>query len=112
MYSEKATKFCEIFPLLLTTVHTVKSKGKISQKIVAFSEYMNFNTVKWLFVVCCLSGVWLIDNLHFQSYEVKLVFDSKDFSIFVGKKKNCAAFDTESLFSLTPYLFWTTLTVV
>ena len=42
-YSEKATKFCEIFPLLLTTVHTVKSKGKISQNFVAFSEYMNFN---------------------------------------------------------------------
>ena len=40
-YSEKATKFCEIFPLLLTTVHTVKSKGKISQNFVAFSEYMN-----------------------------------------------------------------------
>ena len=36
MYSEKATKFCEIFPLLLTavsTLHTVKSKGKISKKI-------------------------------------------------------------------------------
>ena len=31
IYSEKATKFCEIFPLLLTTVHTAKSKGKISQ---------------------------------------------------------------------------------
>ena len=31
IYSEKATKFCKIFPLLLTTVHTVKSKGKISQ---------------------------------------------------------------------------------
>ena len=31
VYSEKATKFCEIFSLLLTTVHTVKSKGKISQ---------------------------------------------------------------------------------
>ena len=43
IYSEKATKFSEIFPLLLTTVHTVKSKGKISQNIVAFSEYMNFN---------------------------------------------------------------------
>ena len=42
IYSEKATKFCEIFPLLLTTVHTVKSKGKISQSFVAFSEYMNF----------------------------------------------------------------------
>ena len=43
IYSEKATKFCEIFPLLLTTVHTVKSKGKISPNFVTFSEYMNFN---------------------------------------------------------------------
>ena len=42
LYSEKATKFCEIFPLILTTVHTVKSKGEISQNFVAFSEYMNF----------------------------------------------------------------------
>ena len=42
MYSEKATKFCEIFPLLLTTVHTVKCKGKVLQNFVAFSEYMNF----------------------------------------------------------------------
>ena len=42
IYSEKAAKFCEIFPLLLTTVHTVKSKGKILQNFVAFSEYMNF----------------------------------------------------------------------
>ena len=40
--SEKATQFYEIFPLLLTTVHTVKSWGKISQNFVAFSEYMNF----------------------------------------------------------------------
>ena len=47
IYSEKATKFCEIFPLLLTTVHTVKSKG-ISQNFVAFSEYMNFNNVALL----------------------------------------------------------------
>ena len=43
IYSEKATKVCEVFPLLLTTVHTVKSKGKISQNFDAFSEYMNFN---------------------------------------------------------------------
>ena len=39
IYSEKAKNFCEIFPLLLTTVHTVKSKVKI---FVALSEYMNF----------------------------------------------------------------------
>ena len=42
IYSEKATKFCEIFTLLLTTVHIVKSKVKILQNFVAFSEYMNF----------------------------------------------------------------------
>ena len=38
-YSQKATKFCEIFTILLTTVHTVKSKGKILQNFMAFSEY-------------------------------------------------------------------------
>ena len=35
IYSEKATKFCE-------NVVPVKSKVKISQNFVAFSEYMNF----------------------------------------------------------------------
>ena len=71
IYSEKATKFWEIFPLLLTTVHTVKSKGKISQNFVAFSEYMNFNNMnfilfflhaktlkKWQF--CSFSGDMLV----------------------------------------------------
>ena len=38
IYSEKATKFCEIFPLLLTVCTVVKSKGKNSQNFVAFSE--------------------------------------------------------------------------
>ena len=47
IYSEKATKFCEIFTGLLTTVHTVKINGKISQNFVAFSEYMNFNDGEW-----------------------------------------------------------------
>ena len=42
IYSEKATKFCEIFTLLLTTVHAHKIKVKISQNFMAFSEYMNF----------------------------------------------------------------------
>ena len=37
-YSEKAAKFCEIFPLLLTAVHLVKSKGKISHNFGTFSE--------------------------------------------------------------------------
>ena len=42
IYSEKATKFCEIFTLFLSYVVPVKSKVKISQKYVAISEYMNF----------------------------------------------------------------------
>ena len=46
VYSEKATKFCEISTLLLSMVHTDKSKVEISQKFVAFSEYMNFK-YKW-----------------------------------------------------------------
>ena len=40
--SEKATKFCKIFTLLFTTVHTVKNKVKVLQNFVAFSEYRNF----------------------------------------------------------------------
>ena len=42
IYSEKATKFCEIFTLLLTVCTVVKSKMKISRNFVAFSEYMHF----------------------------------------------------------------------
>ena len=42
IYSEKAAKFCKIFPLLLTVCTVVKSKGKISQNFLAFSEYLNF----------------------------------------------------------------------
>ena len=42
IHSEKATKFCEIFTLLLFYVVPVKSKVEISQHFVAFSEYMNF----------------------------------------------------------------------
>ena len=41
IYSEKATKFCEIFTLLLSYVVPVKSKVKILQNFVAFSEYMH-----------------------------------------------------------------------
>ena len=42
IYSGKP-KFCEIFTLLLTVCIVVKSKVKISQNLVVFSEYMNFN---------------------------------------------------------------------
>ena len=58
IYSEKATKFCEIFTLLLSYVVPVKSKVKISQNFVAFSEYMNFKAS-----VVCASAQWESRNL-------------------------------------------------
>ena len=45
IYSEKATKICEISTLLLTGTIFDKSKVEISQNFVAFSEYMNFITI-------------------------------------------------------------------
>ena len=42
IYSEKATKFCEIFTVDLSYVVPVKSTVEISQNFVAFSEYVNF----------------------------------------------------------------------
>jgi hypothetical protein len=59
IYSEKATKFCKIFPLLLTSVHTVKSKGKISKNYVVFSEYMNFNMKHISFSKGLINGTFL-----------------------------------------------------
>ena len=42
--SEKATKFCEISTVDLFYVVPVKSTLEILQKILPFSEYMNFTT--------------------------------------------------------------------
>ena len=44
IYSEKATKFCEIFTLPLTGTTYDKSKVNILQNFVAFSEYMDFES--------------------------------------------------------------------
>ena len=48
IYSEKATKFCEISTLDLSYVVTVKSTVEISQNFVAFSEYMNFKLTTYM----------------------------------------------------------------
>ena len=52
IYSEKATKFCEISTLLLSVCTVDKSKVEISQNFVAFSEYTNFKK-------------WTITNTHY-----------------------------------------------
>ena len=45
IYSEKATKFCEISTVDLSYVVPVKSTVEISQNFEAFSEYMNFTYI-------------------------------------------------------------------
>ena len=51
IYSEKTTKFGEIFTLIFSYVVPVKSKVKISQNFVAFSEYMNSNIIDFDWVL-------------------------------------------------------------
>ena len=45
IYSEKATKFYEIFTLLLNGTTYDKTKVKIAQTFVVFSEYMEFKHI-------------------------------------------------------------------
>ena len=59
IYSEKATKFCEISTVDLSYVVTVKSTMEISQNFVAFSEYMNFN---WLELLWVQTGDWQLQK--------------------------------------------------
>ena len=56
IYSEKATKFCEIFTLVLSyiIVVPVKCKVNILQIAVAFSEYMNFKRPQPALLGCLL----------------------------------------------------------
>ena len=76
IYSEKATKFCEIFTLLLTVCTVVKSKVKIFQNLVAFSEYMNFTNSKavgsFQFEVCMHLNSIVVNS---KSAVVTLIFE-------------------------------------
>ena len=51
IYSEKATKFCEISTVDSTVTTWKFTKVEISQKFVAFSEYMNFIIVTLLLTI-------------------------------------------------------------
>ena len=67
VYSEKATKFCEISTLLLSYVVPIKSKVEISQYFVAFSQYMNFyNPAGWA------NEVQILSVVHSQELSIKL----------------------------------------
>ena len=65
IYSEKAAKFCKIFPLLLIVCTVVKSKGRISQNVVAFPEYMNFMQI--------FHRVMQMDNIGWEPFEIPTI---------------------------------------
>ena len=102
IYSEKATKFCEIFALLLTTVHTVKSKGKISQNFVAFSEYMNFNYPILIFHVLVKDSFHGITSQYSWFKEI-LIFSL----IQQGTEKNCSCFALNTEQQCWTVQYWT-----
>ena len=60
IYSEKATKFCEISTIDLSYVVPVKSTVEISQNFVVFSEYMNFK--------CLVINLHMIAVIHEPLY--------------------------------------------
>ena len=71
IYSEKATKFCEISTVDLSYVVPVKSTVEISQNFMAFSEYINF------ILVLYDEAKWLIsssDSFDMESFAHKKYF--------------------------------------
>ena len=94
IYSEKATKFCEIFTLLLSYyVVPLKSKVKISQKFVAFSECMNFTSgyivlqqqtsLKITFKATYVSLIEIYTN----RIQLQLLFSNHKLAIHISNKK-------------------------
>ena len=72
LYSEKAIKFCESFTLLLTVCTAVKSKGKISQNFVAFSEYKNFvEAVDAIALGISFVNLWAHKSTGINSFLIK-----------------------------------------
>ena len=51
IFREGVKIFCEIFTILLSYVVPVKSKVKISQNCVVFSEYMNLKEILIFFSI-------------------------------------------------------------
>ena len=79
IYSEKATKFCEIST---SYVLPVKSKVEISQNFVAFSEYINF-TYPTTIMARILINIQLKVLIPIQETTAGLV-NQKVIGIFLG----------------------------
>ena len=64
----KAAEFCEIFTLLLTAVHIVKSKGKILKFFLALSEYKNS------ICLTLIKSMSIQNHLVFSHHKIMRVF--------------------------------------
>ena len=78
IFSEKATKFCEISSADLSCLVKVKSTVEISQNFVAFSEYLNFTSPHVLKVSGC-PILYFMEELRgvIDCVEVILMFTKK-----------------------------------
>ena len=105
IYSEKPTKFCKIFPVFLSIVHTDKLKGQILQNFVAFTEYMSFKIFsKTGFVL-----LWFCSNMC-QYCKVCGVFEAEHDKSHVLHICRCvfllSFFETVAIVQLQPCHFW------
>ena len=78
IYSEKATKSCEISTLYLSYVVPVKCTVEILQIFLAFSEYMNFNKIVQTFRNSVFIDLW--QEIH--ENKKKIFFNSSPFYKF------------------------------
>ena len=82
IYCEKTTKFCGIYTLLLTVCAVVKSKGKILQNFVVFSEYMNFNNMGSPSFLC-KQEIFFFAKILNRMFRTKDEYISMHFTFFV-----------------------------
>ena len=104
IYSEKATKFCEISNVDLSYVVPVQSKVEISQNFVAFSEYMIFinsinrrgnvsplatsdpHVLKFYYILVCIlvaTHKTKVQTKQFQNFLIALII-----AYFMRKRRN------------------------
>ena len=70
IYSEKATKFCEISTLDFSCVVMVKSTVEILQNFVFFSKYVNF-IVYWLKRLHACKARFSMVYLCFNAFRIR-----------------------------------------
>ena len=81
IYSEKASKFYEIFTLLLTVYTVVKRKVKISQNFETFSEYMNFKILATIWMKSDFNGNYVKADKSFANLKEERGFRFESYTL-------------------------------